>query len=265
MKYKINGFTLIELLIVIVIIGILASISTATYKEYLEKARLAKAQSAANQTEKYILANIEDVRGGIWTKMDSSINSLIDTSEAGNNLSFGSGVNWISDSPFGDGDSIQCTPTGSTNCLNPPSGGMLNLSELQNDPNEVMAVAFWLKIIDFPATDRDVLIPLQDNASFAISLWSNKRLEFRYDANLGSYESVFVDNLKTNRWYYVAFTHSNTRTALYLDGDLVGENLGTTYRWTPNTLTGTFYSRFGKDSSFRIHRPIISKTELPFR
>lgn len=46
MKNKKFGFTLIELLVVIVIIGILATISTATFKSYFGKARDAERVSA---------------------------------------------------------------------------------------------------------------------------------------------------------------------------------------------------------------------------
>jgi len=46
MKNKHFGFTLIELLVVIVIIGILATISTATFKSYFGKARDAERVSA---------------------------------------------------------------------------------------------------------------------------------------------------------------------------------------------------------------------------
>ncbi len=46
MKKRNFGFTLIELLVVIVIIGILATISTATFKSYFGKARDAERQSA---------------------------------------------------------------------------------------------------------------------------------------------------------------------------------------------------------------------------
>lgn len=51
MKRKNFGFTLIELLVVIVIIGILATISTATFKQYFGKARdAARNTSVANIT-----------------------------------------------------------------------------------------------------------------------------------------------------------------------------------------------------------------------
>jgi type IV pilus assembly protein PilE len=45
MKQKTSGFTLIELMIVIVIIGILASIAYPSYSEYVFKARRADAHS----------------------------------------------------------------------------------------------------------------------------------------------------------------------------------------------------------------------------
>lgn len=51
MERKKLGFTLIELLVVIVIIGILATISTATFKQYFGKARdAARNTSVANVT-----------------------------------------------------------------------------------------------------------------------------------------------------------------------------------------------------------------------
>jgi prepilin-type N-terminal cleavage/methylation domain-containing protein len=53
---KFAGFTLIELLITIVIIGILATISVATFGKYQEKARIAAAQAMAKQFQDLVLA-----------------------------------------------------------------------------------------------------------------------------------------------------------------------------------------------------------------
>ena len=48
MKTKTSGFTLIELLVAIVIIGILATISTATFNGYIDKAKVAQVDALVN-------------------------------------------------------------------------------------------------------------------------------------------------------------------------------------------------------------------------
>lgn len=57
MQQKQNAFTLIELLVVIVIIGILATVSTATFSGNLAKARDAQRVTAVNQMAKLIESN----------------------------------------------------------------------------------------------------------------------------------------------------------------------------------------------------------------
>lgn len=58
---RINGFTLIELMIVVVVIGILASISIPMYQQYIVRGNRSAAQSQmldiANREQQFLLAD----------------------------------------------------------------------------------------------------------------------------------------------------------------------------------------------------------------
>ena len=56
MQQSRGGFTIVELLIVIVIIGILAAITTVAYNGLQNRARTAAAQALANQASKKVAA-----------------------------------------------------------------------------------------------------------------------------------------------------------------------------------------------------------------
>lgn len=65
-----KGFTLIELLVVIVIIGILATVSTATYKGTIEKAEEAKMISELGQAINRSKARRAEYEGGLISESD---------------------------------------------------------------------------------------------------------------------------------------------------------------------------------------------------
>jgi hypothetical protein len=75
-------------------------------------------------------------------------------------------------------------------------------------------------------------------------------LYFSAQTNNGSqatYLSAPVTWSITNRWHMIALTYSSTNSALYLDGALLTNGTGVTYRPGPNVLTNGFY--IGSDSN----------------
>lgn len=51
-----RGFTFIELLIVVAIIGLLVSVATSAYLNYIEDARITKVLTHYNQAQQYVSA-----------------------------------------------------------------------------------------------------------------------------------------------------------------------------------------------------------------
>lgn len=73
MKNKKFGFTLIELLVVIVIIGILATLSTATFSGYFKKARDMERQTFVRNVQQIIMAdNLTEDSPDYSTKYDTT-------------------------------------------------------------------------------------------------------------------------------------------------------------------------------------------------
>jgi len=65
-----KGFTLVELIIVVIIIGILATIAVPQYMKAVERARSGKARSAL-----VMISNAEKMYGAEWNGLYTAVNS----------------------------------------------------------------------------------------------------------------------------------------------------------------------------------------------
>ena len=120
---KQTAFTLIELLVVIVIIGILAAISTGTFSSYIEKANVVDVQDFDRQ-----------VRNALGTSQIANWsfdNTLNDTSGSGNNASKGSPQ--YTEGVYGNGLDLGDGTTAS----------LLSPSDIEG--HEEFTVSFWIK------------------------------------------------------------------------------------------------------------------------
>lgn len=161
MQLRRNAFTLIELLVVIVIIGILATVSTATFGGAMEKARFAKVQAFAKQIEEG-----SGIPLGVYSFSEGSGTTL---SGKDPDMAVGtiSGATWTTESPSGDGSALFFD--GNDRIMFPGSG------DLNEYP--VKTISFW---VDLP---NDI------NASTATS---QPVIQFYRDLVLGTYSQPFL-------------------------------------------------------------------------
>ena len=105
---KQSGFTLIELLVVIVIMGILATISTATFSSYFSKARDAKRISAVQNMKMLIqVDNADNWEPDRYNYTDAELKKLFDDNDfvvptGENNLCYYIGVGGGTETYVGD-------------------------------------------------------------------------------------------------------------------------------------------------------------------
>lgn len=215
MKHK--AFTLIELLVVIVIVGILATVSTATFNGALEKARIAKAQAFARQMEDGLIAfthgwwDFDECSGGTVSgkvPSDMQVGTLI-------------GASFSTDSPYRDGCSLEFD--GSSYVSFPP------VSENQ----EMTALSFWFYNDAKPDLSNyggEVFLQLGNASNWhhsigigdATNYCNTETLAFLFTGNerLCSYVDIEVG------WHHLAIMFEDNEYQTYLDGEKVYSDRG---------------------------------------
>jgi prepilin-type N-terminal cleavage/methylation domain-containing protein len=213
---KKNAFTLIEILVVIVIIGILATIGVAQFNDYQEKARFARAQAFATQLEKKIQIDFENQ----YLLLNMMESSLVDISSNKNNNNSSGGTITTDGTvgAYGSGKSI----------LAPFSSGVI--SNLKNMPTESFTLSTWIKRNDDTDNINANTYPFYQGGGAYINVrWGLEMPDtktFRAILSNGTKEYMEYQHptdLNDNKWHHIAIMYDTYTKShkFHFDGVLV--------------------------------------------
>lgn len=217
MKQNIKAFTLIELLVVIVIIGILATISTATFESTMDKARFARGQAFDNLVEKMLASSMV----GRW----SFEQTLSDTTGLGNN---GSATSPQYREDDVKGYAIDLTNAGRVDFGRP--------DVFFEQPE--FTLSFWIK----PDSISNVTGFGFDNVIFGNEQYSptfgagsgfrmgirgeDKRLELWTQQSGGTVNVLTPNAVEVGEWHHIVVSYDGSNLYMFLDGEQADTDSG---------------------------------------
>jgi prepilin-type N-terminal cleavage/methylation domain-containing protein len=194
MNQKKTAFTLIELLVVIVIIGILATIGVAQFNDYQEKARFAKAQAFAAQTEKLMMASLEDLKGRYLFDDKTTSDGILTNYAEGPDCTYDGMPNSVSyETSFDDSQSIWVKK----------NSGFLKTGY----KGTTFSLSLWVN----PKTADWDKILLSENG--VLGIHTNNKIFWQHG---GTY--YWFPEVKDDHWHHVLFSFEETSISLTLDG-----------------------------------------------
>lgn len=210
MKRKQTGFTIVELLIVIVVIGILATIGVIAYNGVQDRARVSRGLAFASQMKKKL--HLETT--GNWQMNECSGTSVGSGDESNATSGVVGTAAWSTDTPTGTGCSFQLN--GSTRITTQAilaanyyyKGAWVKFSTCSGNLNIISSP-------DTGGTDAPLYAP------------SCRVQAGHYDGTSANYGRVTSPNtLTTGKWYHIAVEFDNGTYRLYEDGKQVATTTG---------------------------------------
>lgn len=241
-----KAFTLIELLVVIVIIGILATISTATFDNYSQQARWTKGLAFSAQLERTIGAQLKG-----WWNFDEGTGSIIegkDPTTVGDGTLYN--TSWNTDTVFEKGASLDFNGTNSYAIV----------SNHDNYLNDEMTVSAWIKPRGITNPNGFFLSSLRFSGGGGSAhdgvIFSANKGDLSIRVRVFSAEYPFFDLVapvpKFDEWMHVAFSIDGELAKLYVNGELKDEHTqpGRTFTnpdWTFTIGRYDYYSAYYYD------------------
>lgn len=211
------GFTIVELLIVIVIIGILAAITTVAYNGIQERARLASAMAFERQLQsKYGLSAT-----GNWSFDECSGTTMKNNGSPQTTDAISTGTAaWVTDTATGRGCALRFD--GATRIETTASlGGSLYVK------------AAWIRVASNQACVNIMSRGVTNGADAPFWLTGCK-LTAGYQGNYSAVQAPQIMN--DGKWHYVAVIWESGNLTLYSDGNKVASSTGAP---APTPIGGT--------------------------
>jgi prepilin-type N-terminal cleavage/methylation domain-containing protein len=212
-----SGFTIVELLIVIVIIGILAAITTVAYNGIQERARLASAMAFEHQIHSKYGASAT----GDWTFDECSGTTMKNNGSPQTTDAISTGVaTWVTDTATGRGCALRFD-------------GGTRIETTAGLGASLYVKAAWIRVASNQACVNIMSRGVSNGADAPFWLTGCK-LTAGYQ---GSYSAVQAPQIMNDgKWHYVAVIWENGSLTLYSDGKQVASTAGTP---APTPIGGT--------------------------
>ena len=245
------GFTLIELLVAIVIIGVISTISIASFNGYFEKARLAKAQHFAVSSQKTLF--LKALRDGInnftfrltydGNSIDESgpITYIRDISGQENDFSPAS-PQWGNKGKDAHPSTDIPTPLGSGYSLdltNSVRGFQRPSATTNNKVTETGTFSTWFKYDKLPSNYKYLFYVFKNGADKSVTIGAKDdgTLRFRTGSSGGHDITTEPGLIKEGLWHHVIAAYDGAKMKLWVDGNFIGEHVANIPSiWGPGTM-----------------------------